>query len=83
MTSEQLKKRSVPVIPTLLAWCLGLNACASLNPPAKPEPFDGKWEIVPVTPFRSMACLEMEDVQMLREYMLRRCSCELQREKKR
>ena len=80
MTREPLRKRSVIAIPTLLAWCFGLNACAVFNPqPAKPEPFNGKWEIVPVTPFRSMACLELEDVQMLREFMLRRCSCEVKR----
>lgn len=77
MIDVKYKKPSVPVILWLCALSLVLSSCASK--PIDPKPFDGKWEIVPVTPFRSMGCLEMEDVQNLREYMLRRCNCELKR----
>lgn len=62
----------------LFALCFALSGCAIFQPvdPDEVKPFDPKWEVVPVTPFRTMACIEMEDVQTLREFMLRRCSCE-------
>ena len=66
-------------IAMLLLFAAYLMGCQILSPKPEPEPFDAKWEVVPVTPFRSMACLEMEDVMRLREFMVRRCSCESKR----
>ena len=70
MTSVRLVKRSVIEILLLFGASLSLSACAMWSRP-KPEPFRGKWEFCEIAPQKTLACLPREDVELLREQLIR------------
>lgn len=47
-----------------------LSGCAMFTKP-KPQPFDGRWQFCEVVPQQPLACLPQEDVEKLREQLIR------------
>lgn len=71
MISVRSVKRSVIVILLPFAACLSLSGCTMLGKKPKPEPFHGEWQFCEVVPQQPLACLKQEDVEKLREALIR------------
>lgn len=73
MIKQLSVKRLGTVILLPFAASLNLSGCAMLGKSSKPkpEPFHGQWQFCEIVPQKPLACLEQEDVEKLREALIR------------